>query len=174
MTRRAVALAAAALLALATPLAGAASQQPQATPEGARSFEGTWSAAGRRHTLPTGSDRPAAIVQVSGAVVLTLGEGLGRGFRGELIGFDDGQALSVGRWVWTDERGDRVFGEVKGEPLRTGRRFAGAITGGTGRYAGLTGELWLTWQYVVDAEEGTIQVRTTSLKGWYRPGGAQP
>lgn len=174
MTRLALAAAGASLLALAATLGAAAVQDPPVTPDGGRPFEGAWSATGQRRTLATGGERPAAIVQVSGAVVLTLGEGLSRGFRGELIGFDDGQAVSLGRWVWTDERGDRLFGEVKGGPVRTGRRLAGAITGGTGRYAGITGEVWLTWQYVLDADEGTIQVRTTGLKGWYRPAGAKP
>jgi len=47
-------------------------------------------------------------------VVLTSGEGLSGGFRGEVIGFDDGEGLSVGRSVWTDESGDQLFSRVKG------------------------------------------------------------
>lgn len=136
-------------------------------------FEGSWSATGERHTVPTEAGRPAAIVRLSGAVVLTAHGGLGRGFRGEAIGYDDGQAASVGRWVWTDERGDRIFGELKGEPVATGRRTVGAITGGTGRYAGITGEYELTWQYVV-SDGTTVQGRTTALKGRFRRAGTAP
>jgi hypothetical protein len=133
-----------------------------------RTFEGTWSASGHRQTLPAYGERPAATVQLSGAVVLTRGEGLSLGFRGEAIGFDDGRSVSVGSAVWTDERGDRIFSELKGEPMATGRRIAGFITGGTGRYAGLTGEYSLEWQYVVTAEDGLIQGRAVGLKGKWR------
>lgn len=133
-----------------------------------RSFEGTWSASGRRQTLAREGGGVAAIVEVSGAITLTVGEGLSRGFRGEVIGFDDGQGLSVGRSVWTDERGDRLFGRLEGESLRTGKRIVGAITGGTGRYAGLEGEYSFTWQYVVTGEDGVIQGRTVGLSGRVR------
>jgi hypothetical protein len=161
------------LLAMAVSALDARAQRPAAATDGWRTLEGTWSATGRRQTLPTEGDRAAAIVQLSGAVALTTGDGLSRGFRGEFIGFDDGGTLSVGRWVWTDARGDRIFGLVKGEPLQTGRQFIGTITGGTGRYAGITGEYQFTWQYVIEAD-GAIQGRATGLKGRYRPGGGRP
>jgi len=109
-------------------------------------------------------------VYLSGAVVLTVG--VARGFRGEVIGFEDGANLSVGRCVWTDEHGDRVFSTLTGETIGAGRRFTGTITGGTGRYAGITGEYTLEWQYVVDAELGAVQGRAVGLKGRYRAGGA--
>ena len=150
-------------------------QGPGAPPaDGWRTFEGTWSVSGQRQTVPTEGDRAAATVQVSGAVVLTSGEGLSGGFRGEAIGFDDGAGVAIGRSVWTDEHGDRIFGELKGEPMETGRRIVGTITGGTGRYAGLTGEFSLVWQYVVRAESGTIQGRAVSLEGRVRAGGKRP
>ena len=136
-------------------------------------FEGSWSATGERHTLPTEGNRAAAVVRLSGSVVLTAHGGLGRGFRGEAIGYDDGHAASVGRWMWTDDRGDRIFGELKGEPIATGRRTVGAVSGGTGRYAGLTGEFELTWQYVV-SDGATVQGRTTALKGRFRRAGSEP
>ncbi|HQZ15347.1 MAG TPA: hypothetical protein PKU70_11330 [Vicinamibacteria bacterium] len=153
-------------------MAGGGQTPASAPPDSGRPFEGTWSASGRRQTIPTETGGSAAIVEVSGAISLTVGEGLSRGFRGELIGFDDGQGLSVGRSVWTDERGDRLFSRIKGESLQTGKRFVGAITGGTGRYAGLEGEYSFTWQYVVSAEEGLIQGRTVGLSGRVRRSGA--
>jgi len=163
-------LLAAAVLGVAPDVAG----EPPAGPEGWRPFEGSWSAVGARQTVPTEGDRPAAIVRVTGAVVIANGEGLSRGFQGEAIFFDDGRGLGVGRAVWTDDRGEKIYSELKGEPAQTGRRVAGAITGGTGRYAGLTGEYTLSWQYVVQAEEGVIQSRSADLKGRFRPGGARP
>jgi hypothetical protein len=123
-------------------------------------FGGSWSAIGRRQTLPTDGDRVAATVQVSGTLVLNSPAapgGLSRAFRAEAIGFSDGDQLNAGRAVWTDTRGDRVFSVLKGERLATGRRVSGTITGGTGRYAGLTGDWALTWQFVVETDEGEVQ-----------------
>jgi hypothetical protein len=160
------------------PAAGAA-QQPAEPGPGApaapwRTLQGTWSASGKRHGLPAGEGRVARVVHLSGAVVLTTSQGVSRGFRGALIGYDDGLALSVGRLAWTDERGDQVFGEFKGGTLGAGQKLTVTLTGGTGRYAGITGELSLTWQSVVAAEDETVQVRTTSLEGRYRLPGAAP
>jgi len=143
-------------------------------PDGWRTFQGSWSAVGRRHTLPTGRGRPAAVVQLSGAVVLTDGTGASFGFQGEAIGFDDAEDLITGRAVWTDGRGDRIFSVLKGEPMQTGRRIVGAISGGTGAYARVTGEYALTWQYVVSGEDDLVQGRTADLNGRFRRGETQP
>jgi hypothetical protein len=56
-------------------------------------------------------------------------------------------------------------------PLRAigkGNRITGTFTGGTGRFEGATGEYEFQWQYVIEAEEGTIQGRAVGLKGRYR------
>ena len=153
-------------------LASGAFAEDPAPPGAWRPFEGSWSAVGTRHSLPTEGERPAVIVRVTGSVVVTSGEGLGRGFQGEAIYFDDGRGKGQGRAVWTDDRGHRIYSELRGEPAQTGRRVAGTITGGTGRYAGIEGEYSLTWQYVVEAEDGEIQSRTADLKGKVRIGGA--
>jgi hypothetical protein len=147
---------------------GRAAEEPAASAGPWRSFEGTWSASGQRHTVAIEGGALAAVVEVSGAVVLTHGEGLSRGFRGEAIGFDDGQGGSVGRAIWTDERGDRIFSRLKGEALQAGRRVVGTITGGTGRYAGLTGEYAFSWQYLLVPENGLIQGRALRLEGRVR------
>lgn len=156
-----------AAIAFAEPAAGG--QQPAGADW--RSFEAVWSASGARQVLPAGDARPAATVQLSGAVVLTGDQGLGRGFRGEAVGFDDGTDLVVLRAVWTDDRGDRIFSRLTGAPMATGRRFVGTITGGTGRYAGISGEYSFSWQYVVQADDGTVQGRTVGLTGRVRGGG---
>jgi hypothetical protein len=145
-------------------LAGRA-EQPAGT-----GFEGSWSATGRRQTLPTENGETAATVQLSGPVTLSAGDGLSRGFQGELIGFDDGRSVPAGRWVWTDRRGDRVFGEIAGDRLGTGHLFKATITGGTGHYAGIAGRFTFTWKYVVSGEDGEIQGRTSDLKGEYQRG----
>jgi hypothetical protein len=146
----------------------------QADPDSWQRFAGSWNATGQRQSLPTESGRHATILSLSGAVVLTGAAGLGRGFRSEVIGFYDGGTRSVGRWVWTDDRGDRIFGTLTGDPVQTGRRVDGTITGGSGRYAGIVGEFSFTWQYVVNAEDGIVQGRSSGLEGRFRRGTPQP
>jgi hypothetical protein len=142
--------------------------------DGGRTFAGSWSATGQQETLPTEGSRAASIVRLSGSLVLTGGEGLRRGFRGEAIGFDNGVAVRLGRSVWTDDRGDQIFSELRGEALETGRRWIGTITGGSGRYANMSGEYELTWQYVVRTEDGAFQGRAADLKGRFRLGSGSP
>ena len=138
-----------------------------------RDFQATWSATGRRHTIASDNGGNAAVVDLSGAVVITSGEGLGRGFRGEVIGFDDGDGMSVGRGLWTDERGDRIFIRLDGEPIEGGRRITATITGGTGRYSAIEGEVAFTWQYVIAGEGDRTQGRAVNLAGRVRRAGTQ-
>jgi hypothetical protein len=142
--------------------------------DGGRTLAGSWSATGRQETIPTEGVRAASIIRLSGSLVLTDGTGLSRGFRGEAIGFDNGAAVRLGRSVWTDDRGDRIFSELRGETLETGRRWTGTITGGSGRYANMAGEYELTWQYVVRTEDGAFQGRAADLKGRFRLGSGSP
>jgi hypothetical protein len=148
----------------------------QATPptDGWLAFEGSWAISGQRHTVPAEGGATAAVFEGSGAVALTKADGLSHGFRGEAVTFDDGLGVSLGRAVWTDEHGDRLFSRLKGEPLETGKRIVGTITGGTGRYAGLEGEYSFTWQYVLSAEDGAIQGRAAGLQGRVRRKGTVP
>ncbi len=136
-------------------------------------FEGSWTASGTRHTLHFGGDRQASILSVSGSMLLTGDARPGVGFRAEAIAFSDDPHGLVGRAVWTDERGDQVFSELKGEKVITGNRITGTITGGTGRYDEAVGEYAFQWQYVIEAEEGAIQGRAIGLKGRIRRGGSE-
>lgn len=139
---------------------------PSTTPWHA--FEGTWSATGTKQALDVGGGRTAFTFFFSGNLTLATHGGMSRGFRGVAIGYFDGADLSVGKCVWTDERGDRIFSELRGEAVEKGKRIYGTITGGTGRYAGLSGEYSFLWQYVVVGEDGTMQGRAVDLKGRYQ------
>jgi hypothetical protein len=151
----------------------ALSGQQAAAADDWRTFEATWSAAGERHALPADEGGIAVIVRLSGALVLRTGDGLSRGFRAQAIAFDDGRGAGVGRAVWTDDRGDQVFSDLAGQPAQTGRRVSGSITGGTGRYAGLTGSYAFTWDYVLPSDDGRIQARAVAVTGRFRPGDGQ-
>jgi len=131
-------------------------------------FEGSWNAAGSRRTLHFGADRGASIVDLRGTMLLHGPGRPGTGFRAEVIGLSDSATGLVGRGVWTDERGDRVFSEVVGEGTASQNRITGTIVGGTGRYAGSTGSYEFSWHYVLEAEDGSIQGRATGLKGRVR------
>jgi hypothetical protein len=151
----------------------AATPAPSPTAAGGHAFEATWSASGARHTVPVATGGTAAVVHLSGALVLKSGDGLSRGFRAEVIGFDDGQGPGTGRAVWTDGQGDRVFSDLAGQPSTAGRRITGTITGGTGRYTGLSGSYTFTWNYVVADDDGRIHATTVALAGRYVKGGGR-
>jgi hypothetical protein len=115
----------------------AESPKPLASTGEWREFEGSWSAAGSRRTITLGAERRGSIIDLRGSMLLA-GQGRpGTGFRSEVIALVDSATGLVGRSVWTDERGDQVFSELKGEGTAAKNRIAGTILGGTGRYARL-------------------------------------
>lgn len=135
-------------------------------------FEGSWNAAGSRRTIRLGADRRASILELRGTMLLTGAGRPGAGFRSEVIALSDSATGLVGRSVWTDERGDQVFSEIQGEGTAARNRITGAILGGTGRYVGATGSYEFSWQFVMEAEDGSIQGRAVELKGRVRTGPA--
>ena len=80
---------------------------------GWQTFEGTWTATGTRRTLRLGADDRAAIFELTGTVLLSGAQRPALGFRAQAIGFSDSRAGMQGRCVWTDERGDMVYSELK-------------------------------------------------------------
>lgn len=139
-----------------------------------REFEGSWNAAGTRRTIPLGAERKGSIVDLRGTMLLAGRGRPGVGFRSEVIALSDSETGLLGRGVWTDERGEQVFSELIGEGTAARNRIAGTILGGTGRYAGATGTYEFSWQFVIEAEDGSIQGRAVGLKGRFRigqPGG---
>jgi hypothetical protein len=128
-------------------------------------FGGSWTATGVRHTVPLGPERVAAVFELTGALVLTGAERPALGFSARAIGLSDAATGMVGRAVWTDERGEEIYSELRGEAVAGGNRIAGTFTGGTGRYAGVAGEYAFSWQYVLAAEDGAVSGRAIDLKG---------
>jgi hypothetical protein len=172
MVRRAPGLAFVVALALAVAGCGPATEpaQPVAAASEWREFEGSWNAAGTRRTIPLGAERKGSILDLRGTMLLT-GQGRpGVGFRSDVIALVDGETGLVGRGVWTDERGDQAYSELKGEGTAARNRITGTFLGGTGRYAGATGTYEFSWQYVMEAEDGSIQGRAVELKGRVRLG----
>jgi hypothetical protein len=167
--RRGLPLALLAVLVVSACGGGPAKGPESASPPGAwQTFEGTGSATGHRQTLQLGPDRKVSIANLSGSLLLIGKQGLGEGFRIDVIGTTDSLKGAVAWCVWTDSRGDQVFSEFRGGPIGTGARYTGTLLGGTGRYAGVTGGYEFEWQYVIESGEGNIQGRITGLKGRFR------
>jgi hypothetical protein len=146
---------------------------PQALPTGEwLTFEGTWTAAGTRRTLRLGPNDRAAIFDLTGSVLLTGPQRPAVGFIAHAIGFSDSRTGMQGRCVWTDERGDMVYSELKGEWVGSGNHIVGKFIGGTGRYATVSGDYSFQWQYVIDTEDGAVSGRVVDLKGRARFGQA--
>jgi len=137
-----------------------------------REFEGTWNAAGSRRTIPLGDDRKGSIIDLRGSMLLSGAERPNVGFHCEVIALVDSATGLVGRAVWTDEHGDQVFSDLKGEGTKEKNRIMGTILGGTGRYAGGAGAYEFSWQFVMEGEDGAIQGRAVGLKGRVKPGQA--
>jgi hypothetical protein len=136
-------------------------------------FQGEWTAIGTRHTIRLGGDRYSSSLNLSGSLMLSGPERPNVGFRSEAVVLNDSATGLVGRSVWTDERGDQVFSELQGEGTATGNRIVGRIVGGTGRYAGATGDYGFSWKFVLQAEDGSVQGQAVGLKGRVRTGTPQ-
>jgi hypothetical protein len=137
-------------------------------------FQGSWIAAGSRRIVSLGGDRRAGIIDLKGSMLLAGPSRPGVGFRAEAIALGDSATGVVGRAVWTDEKGDQAYSEFRGTGNSTGSRIEGTFVGGTGRYAGADGTYEFTWQYVLEAEDGTVQGRAVGLAGRVRFGQPPP
>jgi hypothetical protein len=74
----------------------------------------------------------------------------------------------TGRAVWTDDRGNQIFSELRGEGTSTGNRIVGTFLGGTGRFTGATGGFEFSWRFVLESEDGVVQGQSVGLKGRVR------
>jgi len=131
-------------------------------------FQGTWTAAGSRNSIPLGDGRRASIAKLEGSLVLTGAARPAVGFRAEALVLNDTGTGTIGRAVWTDSRGDQVFSELKGQGTSTGSHVVGTLLGGTGRYAGATGSYEFSWRFVLETEDGIIQGQSMGLSGKIR------
>jgi hypothetical protein len=161
-------IAAAALLALAA--CGPEPAPPAAgVPEdGWYEFQGSWNATGTRRVISLGGDRRASLVELTGPLLLAGPGRPGTGFTAKVIGLNDTAVGLVGRAVWTDEKGDEVYSWLDGQGTTRNNRITGKLIGGTGRYAGATGRYELSWQSVIETDDGTVQGRSVDLKGRVR------
>jgi hypothetical protein len=146
-----------------------ASQTTQATSStgGWISFHGNWTATGKRTSIRLGPDRNASIADFEGTLYLTGTSHL-VGFRANAIVLNDTSTGAVGRAVWTDDRGDQIFSELRGGDTAAGKKVDGTFIGGTGRYTGASGSYEFTWKFVIDSDDGQVQGESDDLTGRVR------
>ena len=136
-------------------------------------FGGTWTAVGKRTRMQLGADRQAAVSVFQGSLLLTGESRPGIGFRSDVIVFNDSSTGMIGRAVWTDESGDQAFSELHGEGNAENNKITGTFVGGTGRYAGVTGDYEFSWRFLLENEDGAVQGQSMGLKGRVRVGNPQ-
>ena len=143
------------------------SQVPTSSSSGGdwHEIEGTWIAVGNRTVMRLGQDRQAAVSMFRGSLVLSGQSRPGIGFRSEAIVFNDTGTGLLGRAVWIDETGDEAYSELQGEGDAHNNKITGKFVGGTGRYAGVTGEYEFSWRFILENEDGTVQGQSMGLKG---------
>lgn len=146
------------------------SQTATVAADDVRNFTGDWTVVGSRRVLNLLPGQQAGIFQVSGSLMLSGKQRLNRAFQSEAIGFSDTTTGLHGRSVWTDEHGDKVFSELSGEGFGPSQLIEGKFTGGTGRYAGVSGEYSFKWQRLGAIEGDELAGRVVDLKGWARLG----
>ena len=131
-------------------------------------FQGTWTATGSRTTMPMQGERRVSISNFNGSLLLAGPSRPGIGFRAEALVFTDSATGMVGRAVWTDERGDRVFSELRGQGTATDNKVMGTFLGGTGRYLGANGTYEFSWRFVIENDDGSVQGQSVGLIGRVR------
>jgi hypothetical protein len=143
---------------------------PSPTSNDWQAFQGTWIASGNRQTIRLGSDRQASIAQLSGSLVLSGPSRHEVGFLADALVLNDTATGTTGRAVWTDERGNQIYSELKGAPTATGSKISGSFIGGTGRYTGATGAYEFSWRFVLDTEDGLLHGQSEGLTGQIKVG----
>jgi hypothetical protein len=128
-------------------------------------FNGTWTAAGSRQAIGLGGDRRASVADYSGSLMLYGPSRPALGFRAEAVVLNDSFTGLVGRAVWTDDVGDQVYSELRGETTSTGNRIFGTFLGGSGRYQGATGTYEFSWRFLLEGEDGTVQGQSMGFNG---------
>jgi len=131
-------------------------------------FQGTWTAAGSRTIMRLGGDRLASIAHFEGSLLLAGASRPGVGFRSEAILLNDSVTGLVGRAIWTDDKGDQAFSELRGGGTATDNKIVGTFMGGTGRYSGATGTYEFSWRFLLETEDGTVQGQSIGLNGRIR------
>jgi hypothetical protein len=139
---------------------------------GSGEFKGSWIANGTRTPFPFGDGRQVQTFRLAGHVSLETALGKQKDYWSECVGLADSATGVIGRCVWRDLGGPEIYIALQGDKLEQGGLISGAIVGGTGALAGISGDLTFNWATVIalaDAD-GTVSVtgQTKNLGGHFR------
>jgi hypothetical protein len=135
-------------------------------------FKGTMIANGTRTNFSFGDGRQVFTFKLAGHVSLQTAIGKKKDYWSECIGLADSTSGVVGRCVWKDLDGPEIYLTIQSDRLQQGSQVTGTIVGGSGKLAGISGELSFNWSSVItqtDAD-GIVNVtgQTRNLGGSYR------
>jgi hypothetical protein len=141
-------------VAAAVVVAAARAEEPTTTPEG--QFTARWVVTGEWRGLGLGPTREVIVADLSGRLdVVPGGSGPIVDLASRCFVLWDSSLGGSGRCRWRHPSGDEIFGEVEGDLLAGGKPVTGRFVGGTGRYAGISGELrFAKWDaFLLDRED---------------------
>ena len=135
-------------------------------------FKGSMIANGTRSPFPFADAREAFTFKLAGHVSLQTPLGEKKDYWSECIGLADSATGITGRRLWKDLAGPEIYITLQSDHLQQGGQVTGTIVGGTGKLAGISGELSFSWSSVItqtDAE-GNVNVtgESRNLGGRYR------
>jgi hypothetical protein len=135
-------------------------------------FKGTWIANGIRTPFHFGDGRQVFTFKLAGHVSLQNPLGKQKDFWADCVGLADTMTGLVGRCVWKDLAGPEIYLMLQSDKLQQGSLVTGTLVGGSGRFAGISGELTFNWSSVIVQmeAEGIVSVtgQTKNLSGSYR------
>jgi hypothetical protein len=150
----------------------ASSPLPQSHAAESGEFKGTMIANGTRTPFPFGDGRQVFTFKLGGHVNLQTPLGKKKDYWSECVGLADSTTGVVGRCTWKDLDGPEIYLTIQSDKLQQGNQVTGTIVGGSGKLAGISGDLSFNWSSVItqtDAE-GIVNVtgQTKNLAGHYR------
>ncbi|HAM49874.1 MAG TPA: hypothetical protein DCP92_03970 [Nitrospiraceae bacterium] len=135
-------------------------------------FKGSWVANGTKTSFPFGEGRQVYNFKLSGHVSLQTALGKKKDYWSECIGLADSVTGVTGRCVWKDLAGPEVYITLQSDKLQQGGLVSGAIVGGTGPLAGISGDLTFNWSLVITLTDAdgivTLTGETKNLGGHFR------
>jgi hypothetical protein len=159
----------ASLLVTAAVASGARAEEPATPNEG--EFTARWVVTGEWRGLGLGPTREVIVADLSGRLdVVSGGSGPIVDLASRCLVLWDSSLGGSARCRWRHPSGDEIFGEVEGDLLAGGKPVTGRFVGGTGRYAGISGELrfdkWDSFLLDREVREGQEDQRGRSLSAF--------
>ncbi len=156
------------LMALTGALLLPCAAQAQWPEEDSGSFTGYWAMSGTVHILELPDGGLASAGGLTGSVTVQTSQGPVPSFETDCVIFADTRG-GTGRCVWTATSGDLVLVELQSDGPAGSGRARGTFSGGTGRFASLSGRFQFEWSYAVDGgKDAELSGNTVSMSGLYR------